>query len=177
MALVGLSYNTSYAGRTRPLIEIPAIEVSAPIVNVPIRALPQGVTWDTSRLYMTVGYLEKTPWFGDGGNTVLGGHSERARGEADIFWELDQLVSGDEIIVTVDEQERHYLVDRVFTVEHDDLSILRPTPHEQLTLFTCDTESYNTDDGSYNNRIVVVARLADVLDLSQPESTPEAQSE
>jgi len=152
-----LPHHTSRAEVTSPSLHIPSIDVTAPIVDLPIRNLPHGITWDTSRLHMTVGFLEMTQWFGQGGNTVLGGHSELARGQADIFWELDQVVPGNEIIINIDGHDRRYIVDRVFTVDQYNLDILRPTVHEQLTLFTCDTGSYDTSNGLYNERIVVVA--------------------
>lgn len=141
-------------------LSIPSIGVEAPVIPIPIRAQSHGVTWDTSRLKMSVGFLELTDWFGSGGNTVLGGHSELARGQEDIFYYLDLVKVGDEIIVNADGREFRYVVVQVFTVDQYDVEIVRPTPHEQLTLITCDTGSYNASNGEYDNRIVVVAHPA-----------------
>jgi len=138
-------------------LRIPAIGVDAPVVYVPIRDLPHGRTWDVGGLNMTVGYLEQTAWFGQGGNVVLGGHSELARGQADVFYQLDQLEVGTEIFVNVGGAEHRYIVQHVGRVDQHDISIVRPTGHEQLTIITCDLGSYNASNGTYNNRVVVIA--------------------
>jgi len=139
-------------------ITIPSIQVEAPIVPVYIREFPNGeVTWDVSDLRMSVGHFEGMPFVGQGGNAVLGGHSERARGEADIFYNLHQVSVGDEIIVTANGEEYHYEVQRVFSVDPQDLSVLYPTHSERLTLITCDLASFQEESGSYGRRVVVVA--------------------
>lgn len=153
--IIGFSTAPTFAYDAGVAISIPSIDVNAPIVTLPIRDLPHGRTWDTSGLSMAVGYMEHTAWFGQGGNVVLGGHSELGRGQADIFYHLDQVAVGDEIIIYLDGSERRYVVASVFSVDQNDVSIVRPTPHEQLTIMTCDLESF--DSGNYNNRVVVVA--------------------
>jgi len=151
----GTAASFAYEPGTR--LAIPAIGVEAPIVPIPIRDLAVGVTWDTSQLNMSVGFLELTAWFGSGGNTVLGGHSELSRGQEDIFYYLDLVEVGDEIIISVDGREIQYTVARIFTVDQYDLQVVMPTVHDQLTLITCDVDSYNTVKGEYHDRIVVVA--------------------
>jgi len=142
-------------------ISIPSISVEAPIVPVYIREFPNGdVTWDVSDLQMTVGHFEGLPAVGQGGNTVLGGHSERARGEADVFYNLHRVALGDAIFVTSDGVEFRYEVAQVSSVEPQDLSVLSQTSGEQLTLITCDLASFE-EDGSYSRRVVVVAQRAD----------------
>ena len=139
-------------------IIIPSIEVNAPIVPVFVRAFPNGdVTWDVSRLNMTVGYFDGLPSFGSGSNTVLGGHSARAQGQADVFYRLDQVQVGAEVIVIENGNERHYVVSNTYRVNQYDLAPIYPTRHEQLTLMTCDLGSYNASNGVYNDRFVVVA--------------------
>ena len=141
---------------TGATLSIPSIELNAPIVTIGIRAFANGaVTWDTSQIESEVGFLDGMSWFGQGGNTVLGGHSELADRVPAVFYELDRVAVGDEIIVTANGTEIHYQVTDTFTVNQSDLSILYPTSDEQLTLFTCDIESYN--NGSYNRRDVVIA--------------------
>jgi LPXTG-site transpeptidase (sortase) family protein len=140
-------------------ISIPSIEVEAPIVTLFIRAFPDGqVTWDTSEITSEVGYLDGLPWFGEGGNVVLGGHSELAGREPSVFYDLDDVELGDEIIVNDKGEEFVYIVTDVFEVEQYDLSILYPTNSEQLTLMTCDTDSLV--GGVYNRRVVVIAERA-----------------
>lgn len=137
-------------------ISIPSINVSAPIVNIEIVNLPSGHrTWDTSTIRREVGFFVGTAWFGQGGNTVLGGHSELEYRSPTVFYELDQVQVGDEIIVTVDGRECVYIVTETFLVTEYDLWVIQPTSTERLTLMTCDITSY-TEDG-YSRRAVVVA--------------------
>lgn len=140
------------------VISIPSIQVEAPVVPVYIRTFPDGeVTWDVSDLRMAVGHFEGLPFVGQGGNAVLGGHSERARGEADVFYNLHRVQVGDLIEVRTEDVEYQYEVRRVFSVDPRDLSVLYPTPSEQLTLITCDLASYHEASGAYGRRVVVVA--------------------
>lgn len=137
-------------------ISIPAIGVNAPIVTIGIRAFPDGsVTWDTTNLTTQVGYLDGTSWFGEGGNVVLGGHSELAERAPSVFYNLDDLNVGDEIVVTVNGTQHRYTVTRKFDVATSDLSIVYPTNNEQLTIMTCDIDSYV--NGTYARRTVIVA--------------------
>lgn len=150
-------FSTSANGGTS--IRIPAIDVDAPIVSIGIRTFPNGaVTWDTTQLTTEVGFLEGTAWFGQGGNIVLGGHSELANRVPTVFYNLDDLVAGDEIIVNVNGSDRRYIVSRVYTVLDSDLSIIQPSSSERLTIMTCDITSYV--NGVYTRRIVVVANPA-----------------
>lgn len=137
-------------------LSIPSISVNAPIVTLGIRAFPNGsVTWDTTDITSEVGFLDGLSWFGQNGNTAIGGHSELADRVPAVFYQLDQVVVGDDIFVNVDDNELHYRVTRTFNVSQSDLSILYPTNSEQLTLFTCDTTSLT--GGTYTRRDVVVA--------------------
>jgi LPXTG-site transpeptidase (sortase) family protein len=88
---------------------------------------------------------------------VLGGHSQLAPGQPDVFYNLDQVSIGDEIIITETGSVRRYSVTDVYRANQYDIAPLRPTSHEQLTLITCDSASYDANSGGYNNRVVVVA--------------------
>lgn len=137
-------------------ISIPSIGVSAPIVSIGIRSFPNGdVTWDTTELTTQVGFLQGTAWFGQGGNIVLGGHSELAERAPSVFYDLDQVAVGDEIVINSNGEEIRYRVTQVFNVSARDLSILYPSTTERLTIMTCDTSSLS--GGTYNRRDVVVA--------------------
>jgi len=152
---ISLNILTAHAGGSLS-ISIPAIGVDAPIVTIGIRTFSDGsVTWDTTNLTTQVGYLDGTSWFGEGGNIVLGGHSELAERAPAVFYRLDELVVGDEIIINTGNGERRYTITRTFDVDAFDLSIVYPTNHEQLTIMTCDTSSYV--NGAYTRRTVVIA--------------------
>lgn len=137
-------------------IVIPSINVSAAVVPIFVSQMSNGdVTWDTRHLSMNVGHLSGLPWFGQGSNVVLGGHSELERGKPDVFYQLDAVTVGQEIIVYTGGQEYRYRVIETRVVNARDLSILMPTDGERLTLFTCDLGSYTGSD--YSNRFVVIA--------------------
>lgn len=154
IASLFLELSTSHAQDAAPTIAIPSIQVAAPIVSAYYS--PELRTWDVSHLYMTVGHMEFTPWFGmNGGNIVLGAHSETAAGEPDIFYNLRNVQIGDEIVVTVGGTNYVYRVVQTKVISARDTSILRPNTTETLTLFTCDIASYA--DGKYTHRNVVVA--------------------
>jgi LPXTG-site transpeptidase (sortase) family protein len=143
-------------------LSIPAIHVEAEVVPVELKSFPGGiVTWDVSQIDWEVGYFEGTAWFGEGSNTVLGGHSELEARQPAVFQYLDQLEIGDIVTVTVAQDQWHFVVDQVTTVAIDDLSLLYPTDEAHLTLITCDPQSYaeNGEDVSYDRRVVVTARL------------------
>jgi len=141
-------------------LSIPSIGVEAPIVSIGIRQFPNGdVTWDTTALTSQVGFLQGTAWFGQGGNIVLGGHSELADRVPTVFYELDQVAVGDEIFVITGDGHIRYVVTEVTTVNYRDLSILYPTASERLTIMTCDTASFS--GGGYAQRDVIIAERAD----------------
>lgn len=140
-------------------ISIPSIEVEAPIVRIGIRAFPNGdVSWDTTRLTRQVGFLEGMSWFGEGGNIVLGGHSELTNRTPAVFYRLNEVAVGDEIIVTQGDTTWRYTVIQLREVGVRDLSILYPTNSERLTIMTCDINSFT--GSAYSRRTVIIAQRA-----------------
>ena len=89
---------------------------------------------------------------GETGNVVVGGHRTSSHR---VFRNVDQLVSGDEIIFRDDSGEHTYLVDRVEVVEPTAVWIVDPTETATATLFACHPP------GSTAQRIVVFADLAE----------------
>jgi LPXTG-site transpeptidase (sortase) family protein len=140
-----------------PRLLIPSIEVNAPLHPVYVRQMPDGnSTWDVSGLHQSVGVFDGLTPIGQPGNAVIGGHSEQARGEADVFYNLHEVRVGDEVQVVAGENTLTYRVVSVREVNLYDLSILIDTEDERLTLITCDRDSF-TGSG-YGQRVVVVAQ-------------------
>ena len=81
---------------------------------------------------------------------VLSAHND-IYGE--IFRHLDQLGSGDEIVVSTGRQSYTYLVNEIKVVEPTAVEVMAPTEHSSLTLISC--YPYLVD----NKRIVVSADL------------------
>jgi LPXTG-site transpeptidase (sortase) family protein len=137
------------------VLVIPAIDVEAPIVPMPV----SGNGWNIRALDNgQVGHLELTAWVGEGGNIVLAGHSETALGARDgVFASLHELEEGDIIIIRTGDTSRQYSVVSLRYVRYNDVSIAFPTRSEQLTLFTCALGTYSRQLGDYRLRLVVVA--------------------
>lgn len=140
-------------------LSIPSIGVEAPLVDVYLRQFPDGsITWDVAALTHEVGLLDGMARFGEGDNIGLGGHSLLGDGTPGVFYTLDQVRVGDEVLVTVDGHPRRYVVTRTLIVSEHDVRVFYPTDGERLTIITCDTRSYS--GGRYLQRFVVVAEPA-----------------
>lgn len=147
----------SAQGRTAT-ISIPSINVQAPVLEIYVRAFADGsVTWDTNGLQNNVGHLEGTSWFGEAGNTVLAGHSELAARQPSVFVSLNQVKTGDVIVIDENGSQKQYAVTSVSQVDTTDLAPVYPTSDERLTLITCDTTSFTGND-IYTKRLIVVAQ-------------------
>ncbi|NDJ54468.1 MAG: sortase [Chloroflexi bacterium] len=125
-------------------VEVPSISVDAPIVY--------GDGWE--QLKQGVGQHVGTGNPGqNSGNVVLSAHNDIF---GEIFRYLDQLQTGDEIIVHTSANESFtYVVDHWRIVEPTEVSVLQPTTDPTVTLISC----YPYLDNS--QRIVVVAGLSD----------------
>jgi len=111
-------------------IQIPAIEVDAPVVQV--------------------GQHAGTPNPGQKGNVVLSAHNDIF---GEIFRDLDKLNKGDQIIVFTNQRSYTYVVSQVKIVEPTSVEAMEQTSQSLLTLVSC--YPYMVDD----QRIVVVAQL------------------
>lgn len=167
LSLIGGLFPSSQADATGPQsgarIGIPSIGVDASVVPVYLRQYDFGATWDVEGLHWNTGHLYGTQWVGEGGNVVIAGHSERA-GQPDVFYRLDQVSVGDTITVTTGSQTMSYEVSQIYRISKYDLSPVRRTFSERLTLITCDL-------GSYNDRLVVIAVPVSTTGLSGPDSS------
>lgn len=130
---------------------IPALAVNAPIIDV---YLVEGV-WDVSLLGGNVGHLQGTARVGEVGNVVLSGHVELRDGHKGVFGLLNQAEVGDRIIVFHGDEQLQYVITEVYTTTPDDLTPVYPTIEPRLTLITCG--SYDFLSNQYLERTIVVA--------------------
>ena len=121
-------------------LQIPAINVDAQIV--------QGDSWD--QLKKVVGQHPGTANPGERGNLVLSAHNDIF---GEIFRHLDQLQTGDEIIVSAGSQRYRYIVHQQRVIAPTQVDVLLPTHDPTVTLISC--YPYLVD----NQRIVVSAEL------------------
>jgi LPXTG-site transpeptidase (sortase) family protein len=134
-------------------LEIPSIQVSAPVVSVPFSTAAG--TWDVAHLRWNVGHLSGTANVGQPGNVAFGAHSLAMDGSVDVFYHLNSVNVGDSVFVTTNGVRGEYRVVETKNVDMYDLSILNPTGPDRLTIFTCDPLSFDGTD--YQRRDVVVA--------------------
>lgn len=131
---------------------VPSMSINAPIIHV---FLSQG-SWDISLLGNNVGHLQGTGWLDNGGkNIVLSGHVELSDGRKGIFAGLENLEVGALVAIQTDTETWLYTVREINKTTADDLSPIYPTDKDQLTLITCG--SYDFFSNEYLERIVVVA--------------------
>jgi LPXTG-site transpeptidase (sortase) family protein len=137
---------------------IATIDVDAPIEYVGLdneghMEVPQ--EWDN------VAWFEPGPIPGEPGNAVMAGHYDSATGPA-VFYELDELEIGDEIIVLTQGNEE--LVFEIIEIEDlhvDDIDtskIFGDTEDRNLNLVTCSGD-WDTSFDMYDRRLIVYTRL------------------
>lgn len=121
-------------------IQIPAIEVDAPIV--------QGDGWE--QLKKGVGQHIGSANPGERDNVVLSAHNDIF---GEIFRHLDRLVPGDLVILYTNQRSYTYVIVDTKVVQPTAVEVMAPTTQATATLISC--YPYLKD----NLRIVVIARL------------------
>lgn len=139
-------------------IEIPAIDVSTSIEAVGLK--------ENGEMAVTESF-ETTAWYqggykpGDPGNAVIGGHVDSRNGPA-VFYKLNKLSKGDEIIVKNKEgEERTFVVIEKKEYPWDDAplkSIFGYSPASSLNLITC-IGDFDRSTRNYSKRLVVYTEL------------------
>lgn len=141
-------------------IEIPTIEVDAPVVELGWSQTEQDgqifSEWDVAAY--AAGWHKNSALPGGGGNIVLSGHNNILGA---VFRELDQLKKGDPITLWMNNRLYDYTVDQVIVLPDRGISDeqraansswIGPFDEERLTLVSCWPRNNNT------HRIVVIAR-------------------
>ncbi|SDI47883.1 class F sortase [Natribacillus halophilus] len=146
-------------GITPASIDIPAIDVETDIEEVGILDNGQmGVPSDEDG----VAWFEPGTKPGATGNAVMAGHVDSYEGPA-IFFDLEDLADGDEIIVSDEEGKA-----LIFTVRTQESYPLGEAPMDDifgssgdtshLNLITC-AGTFNEEEGTHDERLVVYAEL------------------
>jgi sortase A len=133
-------------------LEIPALNLDAPVLELPI----QDKTWDMSALTGEIAHLGGTANPGEMSNVVLAGHVTLRIG-AGPFLHLENLKAGDIAIVHAGEQTYTYRVVRKKYVPPDDVSVAYPGSGPMLTMLTC--TRWDAENRRYTERVAVIARL------------------
>jgi LPXTG-site transpeptidase (sortase) family protein len=150
--------NKQYANLGNFWLEIPKLDVSIPIVGVPLTE--DG--WDLTWLGANAGWLEGTAYPTHEGNAALTSHVTLADGTDGPFANLDELQYGDKIIIHMDGNRYVYEIRLMRQIYPNNLYILRHQNYPWLTLLTC--KDYNAYSDSYLYRYSVGAVLIQVED-------------
>ena len=129
-----------------PAMELGTIQI--PKIGVD-RPLWEGVTLNT--LDRGPGHWPGTAMPGQAGNVVIGGHRVS---HDKPFRNIDQLVPGDQIVMTFNGVPNTYIVTGAQVVTPNDTWVINQTPEHTATLFACHPP------GSTKFRYVVFAKLA-----------------
>lgn len=104
-----------------------------------------------------VAHYQGTSLPGKGSNIFIFGHSSTNFNQgpyATVFARLDELQNDDSVVVTYHGQPYKYTIFAKEVVEKTELSVLAPTPQEQLTLMTC------WPVGTKDKRLIIKAKRA-----------------
>jgi sortase A len=125
-------------------IEVPRLNLSA--------LAREGV--DVRTLRTAVGHVPGTAMPGAEGNAAFAAHRDT------FFRPLEQIRTGDDVVVTTPTGVHRYAVTGTRIVDPSEVSVLQPTEGRQLTLVTCYPFNFA---GSAPKRFIVQASLRDSL--------------
>lgn len=143
-------------------LQIPAIALDAPIIPVGWYLNPSTneTEWEVARY--AVGHHQDSGIPGGGTNIVLSSH---VAGYGRLFADLDKLHIGDQLTLISDIHSHTYAVTHITYVDSEssnvaehiaNMTLLDPTPNEQVTLVTCWPPS---GAQRFTQRLIVVATL------------------
>ena len=119
------------------VLRIPKINIEAPVIQ---NVDPNDKKKYNEALKTGVLHFPGTTLPGQGSNIFIYGHSSSAIDSgpySKIFVPLDKLQKNDEILVSYNNQEYNYQVVEKKIIDKNDVSVLKPTEKETLTLMTC----------------------------------------
>lgn len=146
-------------------LEIPAIGVDTVVEHVGLTAER---AMDVPKDWMNVAWYENGPLPGAVGNSVIAGHLDTNTGGPAVFWMLNRLAPGDEVIVTYDLGDQYtFIVQELVEYDHDAEGEVIDTVFGEslapnLNLVTCQGV-WDYGNGTYNKRLVVFTALAPEL--------------
>ncbi len=164
--LVGVAAATEFVtAATLQLAATPArLLIPALGIDAPIEAVGQ----DENGLMAAPGSVNAVGWYsigaqpGESGNAVMAGHLDDFKGRPAVFWELDKLQPGDEVVVRFgDEDEVRFEVIAVEEYDADAAPLVRIFGvdfERDLNLITC-AGVWDAENNLYERRVVVYTRL------------------
>jgi sortase A len=157
-------------------IEIPEIDLDAPVISVGWHTVPiDGQVfsrWDVPDEFAT-GWHNSSAYLGQAGNTVINGH-HNAWGH--VFGKLINVEPGDQVIIYSEGESFNYTVVQTMILEEENqpLSVrienarwLLPSPDERVTLVTCWPQT------NFTHRLVVIALPTDQVERQLQNIPPQ----
>jgi sortase A len=141
-------------------LRIPAIGVDAYVEHV---GLTEDLAMDVPSTWENVAWYELGYRPGESGHAVIAGHLDTATGAPAVFWDLEALDTGDEIIIRgADGVERRFTVDYHTRYPYNEApvqAIFGPANEPRLALVTCNG-TWDRANRNYSDRVVVYATEA-----------------
>ena len=131
---------TAGSGAAPPVVASPAPPTAAPpegravgIIRIPRIGLDKAIVegTDTADLRQGPGHYAGTPLPGQPGNSAVAGHRTTYGAP---FSRLDELRSGDQVVVITPQGTFRYNINRSLVVEPSDVSVIAPVNANELTL-------------------------------------------
>jgi len=138
-------------------LDIPSLNLSIPVVGVPLR----GGDWNVSWLGNQAGWLEGSSFPTWEGNSVLTSHVYLSNGLPGPFVNLSTLKYGDKVIIHAFGEKYIFEVRSNEIVAPSDVSAFKHEERPWLTLVTC--REYDEKTNSYRQRLIVRAVLVSVV--------------
>lgn len=138
---------------------IPKLDLTAKVESV---GLDQQGRMDVPKIADDVGWYDLGSKPGEKGNAVIDGHFDKVTGAAAVFYNLNKLTIGDQVI-TKDAQGQQYtfVVVRKTSYPYNQFplqEVFGPSQVPQLNLITCNG-TWDKTKKNYSERIVIFARL------------------
>jgi sortase A len=134
-------------------IVIPAMLLDTVVKYVPY----DGYSWMINGLRQEIAWMGNTSWPGLGSNTGLAGHVTVAGMGDGPFRHLDELATGEVVILYTEKNLYTYQVRESIVTDDGDMSVILATDNPQVSLITC--VDWDNDSHTYLNRLVVIADL------------------
>ncbi len=146
-------------------LEVPSLGIDTYIEQVgltPDRAM------DVPKEWQNVGWYDKGYRPGEQGNAVIAGHLDTTSGGPAVFWDLDQLLPGDEVNVTYSNGDRYTFIvqesgEYSYNAEGEVIDLIfGDSPTNDLNLITCQG-NWDRSNSTYDKRLVVFTSLVPEL--------------
>lgn len=151
-----------------PEVATPGIPVKISIPKIDVEADIESVAMDSEGRMDVPKDDDNTAWYNPGfrpglnGSAVIAGHYDKKSGAPSVFYDVNKLSAGDEIVVTDDKGVEYTFAvvrlekypDATFPIQQ----VFSASDVPQLNLITCQG-TWDSASGNYSDRMVVFSKL------------------